>query len=112
MTQCALNVTARDLAVMSATLGNGGVNPFTRQRIINGMRCQHALAVKVTAGLYENSGAWVCAPACRGRAAAAAARRHGARQGRAVRLRTCPSTRRATASGASLPLGSSPNPWG
>jgi glutaminase len=34
--QCALKVTARDLAVMSATLANGGVNPLTREHIIDG----------------------------------------------------------------------------
>jgi glutaminase len=57
--QCALNVNARDLAVMSATLANGGVNPVTRERIIDGVHCQHVLAVMVTAGLYENSGEWL-----------------------------------------------------
>jgi glutaminase len=57
--QCSLNVTARDLAVMAATLANGGVNPVTRNRIIDAIHCQHVLAVMVTAGLYENSGDWL-----------------------------------------------------
>jgi glutaminase len=57
--QCSLNVTARDLAVMAATLANGGVNPLTQERIINPIHCQHVLAVMVTAGLYENSGDWL-----------------------------------------------------
>lgn len=57
--QCALNVTARDMAVMSATLANGGVNPLTGERIIDGVHCRHVLAVMVTAGLYENSGEWL-----------------------------------------------------
>lgn len=57
--QCALKVTARDLALMSATLANGGVNPLTRERIIDSVHCQHVLAVMVTAGLYENSGEWL-----------------------------------------------------
>lgn len=57
--QCSLNVTARDLAMMSATLANGGVNPLTRERVIDGVHCQHVLAVMVTAGLYENSGEWL-----------------------------------------------------
>ncbi len=57
--QCALNVTAKDLAVMSATLANGGVNPITKDRIIDPIHCQHVLAVMVTAGLYENSGDWL-----------------------------------------------------
>ena len=57
--QCSLNVTARDLAVMAATLANGGVNPLTRLRVIDAIHCQHVLAVMVTAGLYENSGDWL-----------------------------------------------------
>lgn len=57
--QCSLNVTARDLAVMGATLANGGVNPITRQSVIDPIHCQHVLAVMVTAGLYENSGDWL-----------------------------------------------------
>ena len=57
--QCALSVTAKDLAVMAATLANGGVNPLTRDRIIDPVHCQHVLAVMVTAGLYENSGDWL-----------------------------------------------------
>lgn len=57
--QCSLNVNARDLAVMAATLANGGVNPVTRESIIDPIHCQHVLAVMVTAGLYENSGDWL-----------------------------------------------------
>lgn len=57
--QCALEVTARDLAVMAATLANGGLNPLTRDKVIDAIHCQHVLAVMVTAGLYENSGDWL-----------------------------------------------------
>lgn len=57
--QCSLNVTAKDLAVMAATLANGGVNPLTQETIIDSIHCQHVLAVMVTAGLYENSGDWL-----------------------------------------------------
>jgi glutaminase len=57
--QCSLNVTAQDLAVMAATLANGGVNPVSKERIIDAIHCQHVLAVMVTAGLYENSGDWL-----------------------------------------------------
>lgn len=57
--QCALRVTARDLAVMSATLANGGVNPVTAEAVIDPVHCPHVLAVMVTAGLYENSGDWL-----------------------------------------------------
>jgi glutaminase len=57
--QCSLNVTARDLAVMGATLAGGGVNPVTRERVVDPMVCHYALAVMVTAGLYETSGDWL-----------------------------------------------------
>ncbi len=56
--QCSLNVSARDLAVMGATLADGGVNPLTRERIVDPATCHHALAVMIVAGLYETSGDW------------------------------------------------------
>ncbi|MEH2513721.1 glutaminase [Nitrobacteraceae bacterium AZCC 1564] len=57
--QCSLNVSARDLAVMGATLADGGVNPVTRERVVNAGVCHYALAVMITAGLYETSGDWL-----------------------------------------------------
>ena len=57
--QCSLNVSARDLAVMGATLADGGVNPVTKQRVVDPMVCHYALAVMTTAGLYETSGDWL-----------------------------------------------------
>jgi glutaminase len=56
---CALRVTARDLAVMGATLADGGVNPVTGERVLDAAVCHYALAVMVTAGLYETSGDWL-----------------------------------------------------
>jgi glutaminase len=57
--QCALNVSAKDLAVMGATLADGGVNPITRERVVDASICHFALAVMTTAGLYETSGDWL-----------------------------------------------------
>lgn len=57
--QCALNVSAKDLAVMGATLADGGVNPLTKERVVDNDICHYALAVMVTAGLYETSGDWL-----------------------------------------------------
>lgn len=57
--QCSLNVSARDLAVMGATLADGGVNPITKQRVVDSSICHYALAVMATAGLYETSGNWL-----------------------------------------------------
>lgn len=57
--QCALNVSARDLAVMGATLADGGMNPITKRRVVDPTVCHYALAVMTTAGLYETSGDWL-----------------------------------------------------
>lgn len=57
--QCCLNVTARDLAVMAATLADGGVNPVTRERVVPAAICHYVLAVMATAGMYERSGDWL-----------------------------------------------------
>lgn len=57
--QCSLNVTVRDLAVMGATLADGGVNPITAERVIDAAICRRVLATLATAGLYELSGDWL-----------------------------------------------------
>jgi glutaminase len=57
--QCSLNVSATDLAIMGATLADGGVNPITRDRVIDPAVCHYVLAVMITAGLYETSGDWL-----------------------------------------------------
>ena len=57
--QSCLNVTARDLAVMAATLAGGGVNPLTGEQVADQVSCRCALVVMATAGLYETSGAWL-----------------------------------------------------
>jgi aspartate ammonia-lyase len=57
--QCSLSVSAADLAVMGATLADGGVNPMTGERVVSAAACHCALAVMVTAGLYETSGDWL-----------------------------------------------------
>jgi len=57
--QCSLNVSAKDLAVMGATLADGGVNPLTKQRVVSASVCHYALAVMTTAGMYETSGDWL-----------------------------------------------------
>jgi glutaminase len=57
--QCSLDVTAHDLAVMGATLADGGVNPVTGERVVDPRVCHYTLAVMATAGLYETSGDWL-----------------------------------------------------
>ena len=57
--QCSLSVTAKDLAVMGATLANGGVNPVTGAHVVSSATCRDVLAVMAIAGLYETSGDWL-----------------------------------------------------
>lgn len=57
--QSSLAVTAVDLAVMGATLADGGVNPTTGERVVSAAVCRRVLAVMATAGLYETSGDWL-----------------------------------------------------
>jgi glutaminase len=57
--QCSLRVSATDLAVMGATLADGGVNPVTGERVVAASTCMRVLAVLATAGLYERSGDWL-----------------------------------------------------
>src|SRR4029077_8710429 len=47
------------LAVMGATLADGGVNPQSGQRVTADEACRYTLAVVTTAGLYETSGDWL-----------------------------------------------------
>jgi glutaminase len=56
--QCSIGVTARQLAVMGATLADGGVNPITRERCLDSKYVPRALAVMMMAGFYDESGAW------------------------------------------------------
>jgi glutaminase len=57
--QCSLNVSAHDLAVMGATLADGGVNPVDGERVLDASVCHYALAAMTTAGFYETSGDWL-----------------------------------------------------
>jgi glutaminase len=57
--QCSLAVDARDLAVMAATLADGGVNPVTGERVVSATVCRDTLAVLAASGLYEASGEWL-----------------------------------------------------
>jgi glutaminase len=57
--QCSLQVTARDLATMGATLADGGMNPVTRHQVVEPSVCHYTLAVMLSAGLYEGSGEWL-----------------------------------------------------
>jgi len=57
--QCSVNVNAKDLATMAATLANGGVNPLTKKKVLDAQYVPGVLAVMATAGLYDDSGKWL-----------------------------------------------------
>jgi glutaminase len=57
--QSCLAVTAFDLAVMGATLADGGTNPLTGERVVDPETAHATLAVMLVAGLYETSGDWL-----------------------------------------------------
>jgi len=59
--QCSVNVNAKDLAAMAATLANGGMNPVTGRQVVDARHVPAILAVMATAGLYDNSGEWLYA---------------------------------------------------
>jgi glutaminase len=57
--QCAVNVSAKDLAMMAGTLANGGKNPVTGKQVVDAGHIPKILAVMATAGLYDDSGIWL-----------------------------------------------------
>jgi glutaminase len=57
--QCSVNVNAKDLGEMAATLANGGVNPVTKKKVLDAKYVPGVLAVMATAGLYDTSGEWL-----------------------------------------------------
>ena len=57
--QCSVRVTARDLAVMAATLANGGHNPLTGEVVLGSDNVTRVLTVMATCGMYDWSGEWL-----------------------------------------------------
>jgi glutaminase len=57
--QCAVMVTSADLAVMAATLANGGRNPVTGDQVVGEEESEHVCAVMATCGMYDYAGEWL-----------------------------------------------------
>jgi glutaminase len=57
--QCSLIVTARDIAVMSATLANAGRNPVTGEVVVSESTARWTMAVMAGSGMYDASGEWL-----------------------------------------------------
>ncbi|NPC41137.1 glutaminase [Nocardioides sp. zg-1230] len=56
--QCSLLVTARDLALMTATLANRGVNPRSGEQVVPERAVRQVLSVMSTCGMYDGAGDW------------------------------------------------------
>jgi len=56
--QCSVAITAKDLAIMGATLAASGVNPVSKERVVTADHVPHILAEMTMEGLYDSSGDW------------------------------------------------------
>lgn len=57
--QCSLTVDVADLALMAATLANGGVQPVTGERLVDPLIVRQVLSVMTTCGMYDAAGDWL-----------------------------------------------------
>jgi glutaminase len=57
--QCSVLVTARDVAIMAATLANRGTNPVTGQQVITPYAISRTLSVMTSSGMYDYAGEWI-----------------------------------------------------
>jgi glutaminase len=57
--QCSVLVTARDIAVMAATLANGGFNPVTGEQVMTPYAISRTLSVMTSSGMYDYAGEWI-----------------------------------------------------
>jgi len=57
--QCAILVTARDIAVMAATLANRGINPVTGEQVMTPYAISRTLSVMTSSGMYDYAGEWI-----------------------------------------------------
>lgn len=56
--QCSIKVTARDIAVMAATLANRGINPVTGEVVMTAYAITRTLSVMTSSGMYDYAGEW------------------------------------------------------
>src|SRR5262245_46401564 len=57
--QCSVLVTARDIAVMAATLANRGRNPLSGEQVISPYAVARTLSVMTSSGMYNYAGEWI-----------------------------------------------------
>src|SRR5258705_13428170 len=57
--QCSIRVTARDIAVMAATLANRGINPVTGEQVMTPYAISRTMSVMTSSGMYDYAGEWI-----------------------------------------------------
>jgi glutaminase len=57
--QCSVLVTARDIAIMAATLANRGINPVTGEQVMTAYAISRTLSVMTSSGMYDYAGEWI-----------------------------------------------------
>lgn len=57
--QCSVLVDCRDLALMAATLANGGVHPESGERVFSEPVVRAVLSVMTSCGMYDSAGEWL-----------------------------------------------------
>jgi glutaminase len=58
LSACSVTVTTDELALMGATLANGGTNPLTGRRAMPAEHVRDVISVMLTCGMYDAAGQW------------------------------------------------------
>jgi len=56
--QCSITASCSQMAILAATLANGGQNPLTGDRIFDPFHVRNCLSLMLTCGMYDYSGEW------------------------------------------------------
>ena len=57
--QCSILTTARDIAIMGATIANHGRNPVTGKQVATPYAISRTLSVMTSSGMYDYAGEWI-----------------------------------------------------
>ena len=57
--QCSILTTARDIAIMAATIANRGRNPLTGRQVVTPYAISRTLSVMTSSGMYDYAGEWI-----------------------------------------------------
>ena len=57
--QCSILTTARDIAIMAATIANRGKNPVTGKQVVTPYAISRTLSVMTSSGMYDYAGEWI-----------------------------------------------------